>query len=165
MAVKIIKHRLFTWFENVDSPVHGEEVLTERINHHGEEVDITNPAYIKRGEELGSFYTDEEADQIRKGTYNGFDAEALYQARRQERTPSAIQPVDGEHGGVEGMDAAELGAYIKENSLTVSDTLALVPENADEETLQKFIDAENIATDNDPRKSVIEPLEKRQLDL
>ena len=164
MAVKIIKHRLFTWFQEVDSPVHGEVVLMERIAHLGEEVDITNPAYVARGEELDSFYTDEEADQIRAGTYAGPDAVALYSARRQESAVPVIQPADGEHGGVEQMDAVELGAYISDNKLTVPETLALVPEDADEETLQKFLDAENIASGNDPRTGVVDPLEKRLLE-
>ena len=65
MAEKIIKVRLFTWFEETDSPVHpGETVLTERIATMGQEVDITNEAYVKRGEDLDAFYTDEEAEEI-----------------------------------------------------------------------------------------------------
>jgi hypothetical protein len=166
MAVKMIKHRLFTWFEEIDSPVHGEVVLTERIAHLGEEPDITNDAYIERGEALDSFYSDEEADAIREGTYDGPDAEAVYAARKQmpasAQQQKMIMPADGEHGGVDDMDAAELGEYISENKLTIPQTLALVPEDADEDTLQKFIDAENIATDNDPRQGVIDPLERRQ---
>jgi len=160
MANKIIKHRLFTWFEEVDSPVvPGQKVLSERINHLGDDVNITNPAYVKRGEDLGSFYTDDEAEKIRKGTYDGADADILYRARGE-----AVQaPLALDQGGqdVSQLDAADLGEYIKANRLTVPQTLALVSDNANEEEIQRVLDAENIATNNSPRAGVTDVLEKR----
>ena len=164
MAEKIIKVRLFTWFEETDSPVHpGETVLTERIATMGQEVDITNEAYVKRGEDLDAFYTDEEAEEIRNGTYQGYDADLLYGARSGGLAGApVIEPAEGEHGDAESMDAAELGQYIKEQNLTVPQTVSLIPADADEGALQKFEDAENIATDNEPRSGVISAIDKRR---
>ena len=40
MTEKIIKHRLFTWFEEMDSPTEPGQ-LRERVNTLGQKVDIT----------------------------------------------------------------------------------------------------------------------------
>jgi hypothetical protein len=157
---RIIKHRLFTWFEQVQSPHHPDEmVMTERINHMGDEVEITNPDYLKRGESLGAFYTDAEADQIRKGTYRGFDAETLYRFRGgQMAAPQAEEnAVDGE--GTQEMSAEQLADWIVENKPTVDQTVALSGD--DLESIERVLDAENIATDNSPRSGVVNALEAK----
>ena len=166
MTEKIIKHRLFTWFEEMDSPTEPGQ-LRERVNTLGQKVDITRVADVARGEALGSFYTDEEAQQIEDGTYRGLDAEALYAAREglglSTGAVGPMQPADGETGSVP--DAATLAQQIQDQNMKVADVLAMVPEDADSETIQRFIDAENIATDNEPRSSLIDALEKRQAAL
>jgi hypothetical protein len=163
---KIIKHRLFTWFERTANPVDpsGGEVLTERIARMGEEADITNPDYVKRGEELDAFYTDKEAEAIRKGTYNGSDAEALYFHRNAMAGQSApaqrvIQPMDDEGVDVAALDAEQLAEYIKENRLNVDQTVALAGDDVD--SIEKVLDAENLATENEPRKGVTDRLEAK----
>jgi hypothetical protein len=163
MAMKIIKHRLFTWFEEVESTVHlGQTGLVERIAHLGEEVDITNPTYVARGEELGSFYTDAEAKEIKAGTYNGPDAEAVYRAR-ESGFAQPVEPVEGEGAGLDFKDASseEVAEYIKENKLSVPNTLALLPADADEDDINTLYDAEGIASENDPRKGVTDALDAK----
>jgi hypothetical protein len=163
MAKKIIKHRLFTWFEETDSLVKkGESVLTERIAHLGQEVDITNKDYLERGEALGSFYTDAEAKAIKAGTYKGQDAAIVYAARQGLgfAPPAAAEnAAEGEHGDVGSMDAPQLAEYIKEHKLNIDNTVSLAGDDA--ESIQKVLDAENIATENDPRAGVVSKLEAK----
>jgi hypothetical protein len=163
MAKKIIKVRLFTWFEETASLVKkGETVLTERIAHLGEEVDITNKDYLERGEQLNAFYTDAEAKKIKDGTYKGADAPILFSARQgQGFAPpaAAANAADGEHGDVASMDAPTLAEYIKEHKLNIDSTVALAGDDA--ESIQKVLDAENIASDNDPRAGVVSKLEAK----
>lgn len=160
-ATKIIKHRLFTWFEETDNPMvpGGDKVLTERINHHGDEVEITNPVYVKRGEELGSFYTDTEAEQIRNGTYRGRDADILYRFRAGQKVhgQSLVEDIDDEGAQTQDMSAEELADYISGNQLTSEQTVALAGD--DLESIEKVLDAENIATGNEPRADVVQALE------
>lgn len=160
MAPKIIKHRLFTWFEEVDSPVQpGTTVLAERIAHHGEEVDVTNDAHIRRGEELNAFYTDEEADAIRAGTYRGQDAEILYRRRAGITPQPQIEAIDDEGPQTQTLTTEELADYIKENNLSADQTVNLAGD--DLESIERVLDAENIATDNDPRPDVVHHLEAK----
>lgn len=161
---KIIKHRLFTWFEEMPNPLmpDGPAVFTERIAHFGEKIDVTNPAMVQRGEALGSFYTEEEAQAIEDGTYNGPDRELLFNTLSGLGKPvPLVQAADGEHGDVSSMTSDQLGEYIATNQLNVEGTLALVPDDADTDTLNKFLDAENLATENEPRKGVTSVLERR----
>lgn len=171
MTERIIKARLVTfWEENDSSVMPGQKVLTERIAHLGQKVDIPRDVDVKRLEDLGALYTEDEEKAIEAGTYDGFDAATLARARGGDFTgPAVVQPADGEHGGdVASMSAPDIAAIINPSKfgndgakLTIPETLSLVPENADSETVQKFIDAENIATDNEPRTGVVEALEKR----
>lgn len=161
MAEKIIKHRLFTWFEKVDSLVQpGVEVLAERIAHMGEKVDITNPDYIKRGEELGSFYSDDEAKAIEAGTYRGQDAEVLMRHRTGASLPQPlVEPLDDEGPQTDGLSAEELAEYITSNKLNVDKTVALAGDTL--ESIELVLDAEGIATDNEPRVGVTRALEAK----
>lgn len=160
---KIIRVRLFTWFERVPNQVQpgGDPVLVERISHFGADVDLTNcdPVYLQRGVELGAFYSDEEAAAIRDGSYSGPDRELLFNARAGIRPARVVEDADDEHGDVSMMSAEQLGEHINDRKLSVPDTLSLLPEDADVDTIQKFIDAENFATDNEPRKGVMDKLE------
>lgn len=162
MTKVIIKHRLFTWFEETASLVkQGETVLTERINHMGDEVDITNPDYYERGKLLGSFYTDAEADKIREGTYRGRDAAILarFRAGQFQAPQAAALAVEGEHGDVEQMDAMQLSEYIRQNELTPEDVIALAGDT--EESINKVLEAESYATDYEPREEVVAGLEAK----
>jgi len=162
MAQKIIKHRLFTWFEVTPNPVDpsGPDVLTERINIAGDDVDITNEDYVKRGEDLDAFYTDEEADKIRAGTYAGTDADQVYYLRSGGQTAPHnlphISPADGEAGN---LSVEELADKIRNEKLNVEQTVALAAD--DLASIEKVLDAENLATDNEPRRGVVDRLEAK----
>jgi hypothetical protein len=157
---KIIKVRLFTWFENVDSPVEpGTEVRTERISHFGERVEINDEASLQRGEEFDAFFTDEEADDIINGTYKGPLADHLANLGTHGTGVTPVLAAEGEHGDASSMSTEEMADYIKENRLNVSDTVALAGD--DEDSINKVLDAENIATGNDPRKGVVDHLEAK----
>lgn len=164
MAKKIIKHRLFTWFEESDSPIGPghEPVYTERISHFGDEVDLPDE-YVKRGEDLDAFFSDKEAKAIRDGNYNGPHAALLEQfAGRAQKPQGVILPADGEGPQTDSMSSEELGEYIHENKLTVDDTVALA-HDGDTESIEKVWDAEEHAAklnDADARKGVTDKLDK-----
>lgn len=167
MAKRMIKHLMFTHFDKVEDPLlPGGYGLKERIARLGEEVEISDE-YIRRGEraDIDAFYTAAEAKAIKAGTYKGVDAAAVYAARSGQRPAPLIEAIEGEHGDVNQMDAPQLAAFMLENKLSIPKVLQLVPEDADGETLQKFVDAENIATSNSPRDTLIAALEKRISDL
>src|SRR4051794_32187704 len=120
MTQVMIKHRLFTWFEETDSPVQpGTTVMTERIAHMGETIDIPsdNP-HLQRGKDLDAFYTSDEAKQIGEGSYRGADADILYNRLQGIKPASAVEPADGEGADVSGLTVEELAEYIKANKLT-----------------------------------------------
>ena len=164
MAKRIIKHRLFTWFEESDSPIGPghEPVFTERISHFGDDVDLPEAA-IKRGEELDAFFSESDAKKIRKGEYTGQHAALLDQfAGRAAKPQSTILPADGEGPQTEGMSAQELGEYINENKLNVDETVALATDG-DTDSIEKVYDAEEHAAQvrgNEPRAGVTDKLDK-----
>jgi hypothetical protein len=161
---RVIKHRLFTWFEESDSPIGPghEPVFTERIAHFGDDVEL-NDAAIKRGEELDAFFSDKDAKAIREGTYTGQHAALLDQfAGRAAKPQSIIQPADGEGPQTADMSSEELGEYINENKLTVDETVALATDG-DTDSIEKVYDAEEHAArlrDNEPRAGVTDKLDK-----
>ena len=159
---KIIKIRLFTWFENVDSAVDPSvKDRVERISHMGERVEINDDWSLQRGEDLDAFFSDEEAQKIVDGTYKGPLADLLANQATHGtgQTPPLVTAAEGEHGDAAGMSSEEMADYIKENKLNVSETVALAGD--DEDSINKVLDAENIATNNDPRKGVVDHLEAK----
>jgi hypothetical protein len=159
---KIIKVRLFTWFENVDSVVDPSvKDRVERINSMGDRVVINDDWSLQRGEDLDAFFSDEEAQQIVDGTYKGQYAEHLANMATHGlgQTPPLVTSAEGEHGDAAGMSTEEMADYIKENKLNVSETVALASD--DEDSINKVLDAENMATNNDPRKGVVDHLEAK----
>lgn len=164
---KTIKHRLYTWFETVpdaNDPSGETNVRQERIAHLGQTIDITDEVSLRRGEELGAFFSDEEAAAIANGTYQGSVADAVYRARsgvRAAQVGEQEQLPAGEGIDVHEASSEELGDYIKENRLNVQATKDLIPDNADVDLLEKFYDAEGLATDNEPRKGVSDYIDAR----
>lgn len=164
MGKVIIRHRLVTWFEEVKDNLAPNGVnRRERIAGKGEEVEIPQDE-IDRITSVNTdydppFYTDEQAEQIKAGTYDGPDRELLMSARLGQRPASLVTAIEGEHGDTASMDAAELADYIVEKRLNVDATVALAGD--DEASIQKVLDAENIASENDPRKGVVDRLEAK----
>jgi len=161
MNERMVKFRLVTYWDEVESNVapNGDPVLVERTAVHGQVIEL-RPTDEKRLDDLGALYTDDEAKEIEAGTYKGEDADVLYASRTGLLGIPLIQPVEGETGGLDQMDAAALAEYINENKLNVSETVALA-DDTDAESIQKVLDAENIATDNSPRQGVTDALEKK----
>ena len=162
MTEVMIKHLLVTWFRNEPSAIDPEQtVRLEKINRIGDVVDIDDDASYQRLEELGSFFTDEEREKIEAGTYNGAGAAQVYAALGQTNiAPEVlIEDAEGEGRQVDNLSSEELAEYIKSNRLTVEETVALAGDDAD--SINKVLDAENIATDNDPRKGVETALEAK----
>jgi hypothetical protein len=162
---RIIKVRLFTWFRNQESPaVPGEQVRMEMINHMGDDVVIDDEQSLARGEELDAFYSDEEADQIRNGTYAGPDAAILEHVSGTKQLPAGnaeVTDMDGEGPQTENLSSQELGEYINENKLNVDQTVALATEG-DADSINKVYDAEDHAAQlrgNDSRKGVTDRLD------
>lgn len=163
MSERIVKYRLITFFTDEEDPTApGGMVRREHVAHLGQKVEIPD-SEIERLERTspGSLYTEEEEKAIEAGEYTGFDRHTLAAARAGVRPQSRIEPVDGEGADVSGMDAEQLGEYIKENKLTVAQTLALLPEDADEDTINRLYDAEGYATENEPRKGVTDTLDAK----
>ena len=162
MPEVMIKHLLVTWFRNEPSAVNPDEnQRLEKINRVGDVVDIDDEASYKRLEELDSFFTDEEREAIEEGTYQGPGASSVYAALG--NTSYAPQPMieaaEGEGTQVDNMSSEELAEYINSNKLTVDATVSLAGDDAD--SINKVLDAENIATDNDPRQGVVRQLEAK----
>ena len=160
---KIIKVRLFTWFQNQDSAANPDEtVRVERISHFGEDVEIDDEASLARGEEFDAFFSDEEADEIRNGTYDGPLLEQLNIAAGITAAPTgAVSDIEGEGPQTDSLSSQELGEYINENNLNVDETVALA-ESGNTESIEKVWDAEEHAAQlrgNDARKGVTDKLD------
>lgn len=165
MAEKMIRHLLYTYGREVPNPFHtegGNEPEThvvEGLARLGEVVDISRPYDLERGERLGAFYTDEERAAIEDGSYRGADAPSIQQARL-ETAQQAIQPADGEGvADASSMSSEEIADLIEEQKLNVQQTIALAGD--DEDSINKVLDAENLATNNEPRSGVVKGLEAK----
>jgi hypothetical protein len=170
---KMIKVALFTYGEVEDNPLYldGEQgqpktIVREGLGRLGEVVDVKREYDLERGERLGAFYSDDDRKAIESGTYTGIDAPALNVARLAKAQAAAqAELVEGE--GTEGaIDVAtasseEIAEHIKSNKLNVQQTVDLVGESPDVDTVNKVLDAEGIASENDPRTGVTDALEKR----
>jgi len=164
MSKVIIKHRLFTWFEDVDSHVEpGTQSRVERIAHYGDDVDITDKKSLERGKELDAFFTDEEAKGIRKGEYPQGHEALLAQAQGKQlpSLPAGQAEVEDEGPQTSTLSSTELGAYIVEHKLNVDDTVALA-DASNPDDIQRVWDAEEHAArlrENDPRAGVTNKLD------
>lgn len=172
---KLIKFRLFHYYE--DSPNafdhQGNPVLVERMASFGQVVDIPREEDIKRGENLGAFFTDEELQAFKDGELRGPTYESL-------RSNAVAQLTLGDGAGVSGsdevnegqlpsaeevagMDSEEVAEIIQGSrtdgkALTVDQTVKLAGKDPD--AAEVVLDAEGIASEGDPRAGVEKALEK-----
>src|SRR4051794_33303967 len=124
---RIVKFRLITWFETVDDPTApGGQVMREKIASMGDEVEVPESEET-RLDKLGAFYTAEEQAAIEDGSYNGHDRYTLANFRAGKKPEGLITPALGEGFDIGSMQADEVADYIRENRLTVDQTLALLP--------------------------------------
>ena len=169
MAEKLIRFRSFHFYVEKEQ-YDGAKMLGEQMAFFGQKVDIPRKADIARGEELGAFFSDEEAAQIEAGTYTGPEASLLAQPPMVEHfsdeeaanarvvmTPVADSGEARPEIDMVSADAETIASYIEDNKLNVADTVALAGGNS--ELAEKVYDAENLATDNEPRKGVTDGLD------
>jgi hypothetical protein len=138
---RVVKHILYAWLVERPPSVEGQPPqVVEKTAYEGQEVSVEElgPIALERGERLGAFYTDEEREQI--------DTEA------EELTTGEEAPAFSE------MSEQELGDYIRQHNLNVTNTVAIA--GSDPELAVRVLEAEEIATDGDPRAGVVSGLQK-----
>jgi hypothetical protein len=138
---RVVKFLQFPYMTLEASPaLAGVEVLVEKVAYTGDTVfvDELGPMYLEKGERLGAFYTTAELDAMEEGG---------------DVTTGEVAPADFSE-----MGAHELAEYIEKNQPNVSDTIALAGNDAD--AAKRVLEAENIVTDNDPRKGVVDGLQR-----
>jgi len=167
---KMIRHLLFTYGKEVDNPMYieggtePEKVLQEGLARLGEEVELTRQYDIARGEALGSFFTDDQAQAIKDGEDRGPDAPQVVAARlqaarqvQQEEEEEETQKAIAE-GDASSLSVEQIAEKIQNESLNVQETIDLADAN-DVNSINKVLDAENMATGNEPRVGVTRGLE------
>jgi hypothetical protein len=169
MAERLVKYLLVTYFEehpDVNAP--NGVGLRERLAWQGQTVDFTREEDEARLDELGALYTPEEAKEIEDGIYKGPEAQSIYDALGQQPATEegSSGPAELPAGGIAEMSVDEVAelinppAFDKEGKrLTVDETIALAGD--DVESIEKVIDAENLATNNEPRQGVLNALEAK----
>lgn len=158
---RIVKFRLITYFDEVDNPaMPGTSTLVERIASLGEKVDVTRDVDLKRLDSLGALYTEEETAAIEDGSYRGYDRGILENARAGLKPQGVIEDIEGEGAQIDDLSTEDLATHIKEQDLTVDQTLELVGPNPTVDRVNKVLDAENLATENQPRVTLVDALNK-----
>jgi len=157
----MIKYRSFHYY--IEEPIlAGGTGLVEHLAFFGETVDIPREEDVQRGEMLDAFFTDDEVEAIKEGTYDGPEAELLGMKLTGSGFPT-VPPFSqdeeirtGPPIDAAGMTSEELHEYIVANNLTVSQTVALA--EGDVEVAERLLDAENMA--GAPRPEVVVALEQ-----
>jgi len=132
---RIVRALSFLYTVAVQDPT-GMTVIEPREAKSGDEVTLDQIGLIAqmKGESSHAFYTDEEREKLEAG-------------QNPDEPPS---PEGG--GDLSSMGEYELAEYIKANNLTVNETVALAA--GDKDLAHRLLQAENIATDGEPRKGV-----------
>jgi hypothetical protein len=169
---KMIKALLFSYGDEQPNPLAGTQgqpdtVVREGLARLGQVVDVTRPYDLERGERLGAFFSDEDRKAVEEGTYKGVDAPAVATARLAEAQAIIQDTTDdstpAESRDISGMSAEEVADLIKPEEgkpLNVDETVALA-DPSDVDSINKVLDAENIASENDPRTGVVKSLEAK----
>jgi hypothetical protein len=168
-VTKIVRYRLVTWFESFDDEFSPSgKNKREHIAHFGEEITLPEQEFDRimtaSPDHDKPFYPDDIADQIREGTYRGPELGLLTRARQGQFAPprSEEEQVEGEgpqEVNLTDLSSEQLAEYIKANSLSAPDTVALAGD--DEDSINKVLDAEVLATGNAPRDEVVTALEAK----
>jgi|SRR5215471_1120177 len=132
---RIVRALRFLYTIQVEDPT-GAKVIEPREALQGETVTLDQIGLIAqiKGESAHSFYTTEERERIEAGA----------------NPDEPLSPTEG--GDLSSLGEYELADYIKANNLTVNDTVALA--GTDKDLAHRLLQAENIATDGEPRKGV-----------
>ena len=138
---RVIRALRFLYTVETEDPGTGLKVLEPKEAFMGEEVTLGQIGLIAqmKGEGEHSFYTSDERDRLEAG-----------------QNPDASQ-LPAPTGEVSSLGEYELAEYIKGSNpegkeLTVNETIALAGD--DKDLAHRVLQAENIATDGEPRKGV-----------
>jgi hypothetical protein len=145
---RIVKHLIFTAQIETENPMFpGTMMRSERLYRLNEEVpvEVLDDYNLSRGESLGSFYTDEEL------------AQGVPQAAALETGAAQITEMSSAGAGnFSEMGEAELADYLIQNRPTVDETVRMAGNDPD--TAQRLLEAEHIATEDEPRAGVVKGL-------
>src|SRR5262245_50762607 len=132
---RVVRALRFLYTVGVKDP-EGVVVLEPREALMGDEVKLDQIGLLAqiKGEEGHLFYTSEERERLESG-----------------QNPDAGAQV-GSVDDISSMGEYDLADYIKANNLTVNATVALA--RTDKDLAHRLRQAENIATDGEPRKGV-----------
>jgi hypothetical protein len=145
---RTIKHGYF-WYMVPELHVYDgqeQERYVERTAFQGETIEIPRPVDLERGETHGAFYTDAELEAM---------AEEAQPAATAETTEVALGDLDDEELVDWLMSTGEFDGQKKPNA---SEVVEAVGDDAD--LAERVIEAENKATGNQPRSSVVDALQK-----
>jgi len=138
---RIVRHLRFLYTVGVEDPTTSLTVIEPREAFPGDEVTIDQIGLIAqmKGESEHAFYTDAERELLEAG-----------------QNPDEPTPL-GSGDEVSALGEYELAEYIKGSNpqgkeLTVNETIALA--GTDKDMAHRLLQAENIATDGEPRKGV-----------
>jgi len=147
---RIVKDLMFGYTVGVEDPS-GAVVVEPREAYRGDTVTRGQIGLIalRKGEQNGSFWTSKELEAIRSG-----------------RTPESVSTGELPQAGVSELGEYELADWLKgetagqEKAPTINEVLETV--GADKEFARRMLQAENIATDGDPRKGLEAGLQRIQ---
>jgi hypothetical protein len=155
----VIKDLHFWYNKQMDDPFDPDKkVVVEQLAYRGDEVTLTSADDIRRGEENGSFMSEEEQAAYERDPYNpSFSSE-----RPEETDPDAAPAATGTgSGGAARPDLStasvdDVSAWISAEKPTVSEMLDLANSYSDDDSLNKLLEAEAQATGDESRKGVVE---------
>ena len=173
---KVVKVLAFVYHEEVENPfAPGTQMVQQKVAYRGEKLDTDalRPYDQQRAEEHGVFA--ESASEIKNLPPGPTIAEAsVDKSEMTEEQRQAVEQTEGATGDRQGAIAippppagsaggdeivldestptSELADWIREDRPTIDEVVELAEGNP--EFAQKLLDAENQATDNDPRKGV-----------
>lgn len=140
MATEVkIKIRAFPYYEDVEDPVTGEDRKVEKIAKRGDVVELSD-VDLERAKRFNAIADDVEEDVTPPNQQLGV-APPLSEM-------SVEQLADWLQGGFED----------QEGKPTIDDVVEAVDD--DEELAAEMLEAENLATGNQPRAGLVERLEK-----
>jgi hypothetical protein len=136
---RVIKSLMFPYMVITANPsVIGQEILVEKTASRGDIVTVEQIGlhFLQKGErpDVQAFYTDAELEQLA-----GAGTSAANPTEVAEGIPSNFDE----------LSAQEMAGVIEDERPTINALLAAV--GNDKDAAQRLLDAENIATDNDPR--------------
>jgi hypothetical protein len=149
--IRVIKTLMFPYMVIAPNPsVIGQEILVEKVASRGDivSVDQIGLHYLAKGErpDVQAFYTTAELESLQGA------------ATPQNPTGEAPAGGDGIPGNFNELSAQEMSVIIEEQKPTTNELLSAV--GNDKDAAQRLLDAENIATDNDPRAGVRKGVER-----